>query len=55
MNIEELKQEAKLWIDSNVFDGEDCKGMGNASWVKHNADELYDLIDDMLEHLNNNP
>jgi hypothetical protein len=45
-----MKEEAKKWIDANIWDGEDrsgCKGDG----VKFDPDDLQELIDGLVEDL----
>ncbi len=48
--IEEIKKEAKLFIDANVHDGEDragCKG----DRANFDPDDLQELADDLVEHV----
>lgn len=47
-----MQAEAKLFIDANVWDGEDRSGATNDR-ATFNPDELQELIDDMLEHMSN--
>ena len=44
------KAEAKLFIDANVWDGEDRSG-ATGDGACFNPDELQELIDDLVEHL----
>lgn len=45
-----VKGRAKLYIDANVWDGEDRTGATGDS-ARFTPDELQELIDEMLEHL----
>ncbi len=47
-----MQSEAKMFIDANVWDGEDRSGATNDR-ATFNPDELQDLINDMLEHMSN--
>lgn len=49
-NLLNAKGRAKLFIDANVWDGEDRAGCDGDS-ARFTPDELQELIDDMLEHL----
>jgi hypothetical protein len=45
-----IKEEAKLWIDANVWDGEDRSGcLGDSATF--NPDELQELANDLLDDL----
>jgi len=48
--IERIKKQSKLFIDANVWDGEDRSGCNN-DWVKHSPDDLQELVDDLIEHV----
>ena len=45
-----LYNQAKSWLDANVWDGENRTGCFN-DWTKHSPDELQELVEDLLEHL----
>lgn len=47
-----MQAEARLFINANVWDGEDRSGATNDR-ATFNPDELQELIDDMLEHMSN--
>ena len=47
-----MQAEAKLFIDANVWDGEDRSG-AMTDRATFNPDELQELIDDLLEHMSN--
>jgi len=48
--MSELKQKAKKWINANVFDGDD-RSEAPCDTVGYTAPELYELIDDLVEYL----
>lgn len=49
MGLDELKKEAKYYIDCNVWDGEDR--IGCESSATFTSDEMQELIYDLLEYL----
>ena len=46
----ENKKEAKLFIDANVWDGEDRSG-AKSDKATFDPDDLQELIDDLIDHL----
>ena len=48
--MSELQDKAKQWINSNVFDGDD-RSDATGDRVSYQAPELYELINDLVEHL----
>jgi len=50
MDLKETKAKAKLWINANVHDGEDRTGC-NSDYSRFTPDELYELIEDLLDDL----
>ena len=46
------EQRIKRWLDSNVWDGEDRSG-DKSDWVKHDPDDLLELVKDCLEDVTN--
>ena len=44
------KEAIKQWLDANVHDGDDRSGCKN-DWVKHDPDELQELVEDCLAHV----
>ena len=46
-----MKDKLKLWIDANVWDGEDRSGAVN-DFATFNPDELLELIFDMYDSIN---
>ena len=53
LDLKEIQAQAKLFIDANVWDGDDRSG-AKADRCIHSPDDLQELIDDMLDHLSNN-
>jgi hypothetical protein len=53
LDLEEIKDQAKSFIDQNVWDGEDRSGCKN-DWVGFNPDDLQELIFDLLDNLSEN-
>ena len=49
-DLVDLKKRAKVFIDENVWDGEDRSG-ATLDMAHHNPDELQELIDTLVEHL----
>ena len=49
-NLEEVKKEAKSFIDQNVWDGDDRSG-AEGDCMQETPDSLQELIDELLEHL----
>ena len=47
--MSDIVEEAKRFIDDNVWDGEDR--IGCASWAKFTPDDLQELVNDLLEYL----
>lgn len=47
----DLKNKAKMFIDHNIWDGEDRSGCKTDS-ATFNPDELQQLVDDFIEHIN---
>ena len=45
-----MNEEAKKWLDANVWDGEDRSGTGDRAIFS--PDDLQELVDELLEHLN---
>jgi len=45
----ELKTKAKLYVDANVWDGEDRSGTND--WVKYSPDDLQELVDEVVEEI----
>ena len=50
MSIEKIRNESKLFIDANVWDGEDRAGC-TGDQCYFDPDELQTLIDDMLDDI----
>jgi len=50
MTLEKIRNESKLFIDANVWDGEDRAGC-TGDQCYFDPDELQTLIDDMLDHI----
>ena len=50
-DLKEIQTEAKLFIDANVWDGEDRSGSKDT--VRQSPDDLQELINEMLDHLAN--
>jgi len=48
--MSKLKTKAKQWINANVFDGDD-RSDAPCDTVGFNAPELYELINDLVEYL----
>lgn len=47
---DEIKRESKLWIDANVWDGEDRSGCHH-DCAGFSPDDLQDLINELIDHL----
>tara|TARA_R110002051_G_scaffold97243_1_gene167382 strand:- start:365 stop:520 length:156 start_codon:yes stop_codon:yes gene_type:complete len=49
--MSDLKQKAKEWINANVFDGDDRSNAPCDLIEGYTAPDLYKLIDDLVEYL----
>lgn len=47
---DEIREEAKVFIQANVWDGEDRSGATNDA-ATFNPDEINDLVTELLDHL----